>query len=566
MDYSLTIRPTFSSRLRHFGFVLLCVALLLGCASAQDSVAVPNLVRFSGTISATPAGSVGVIFALYKDQTGGAPLWQEVQSVTVDGGGHYSTLLGGHTQGGIPVELFSSTDARWLGVQAQGQPEQARVLLVSVPYALKAADAQTLGGLPASAFLRADPASSTAAASPSFVNPATVNTAAAMIATAAALTPPLPGALPMYTDTSGTLGNSVVFQSGTNIGINTTSPATTLNLVGTNPSMRIDNYSNVAGDSPNFNFLTARGAPGAPLPTMNGDNMGQFASSGFNGSAFPGSKVKVTFVATESWTTLANGTAMSFQTTQNLTTARHERMRIDHTGNVGIGDFSSGAGPANPLTVKGIIQSTLGGFKFPDGSTQSTAQLVGPRGPVGAIGATGPTGSQGPAGATGATGATGPQGAAGAAGATGATGPKGPAGAAGATGATGAQGPVGATGATGPAGPSVSAFMTWQGEVQDTGGSVYAHFVTDNAITVTRVLIDIYVNQSGFGTCTPGVIRIGNSSVFQDVTIGTAFNGYDSGDIAIAFPAGSDIRVTLNQAGTCDIGNLPAVMGSIRYR
>jgi hypothetical protein len=205
-----------------------------------------------------------------------------------------------------------------------------------------------------------------------YVNTATVKTASAKIATAAALTPPLPGSLPMYTSTGGALGNSLVFQSGSNVGINTTSPATTLNLVGANPTMRIDNYSNVAGDSPNFNFLSAHGAAGAPLPTVIGDNLGQFAAAGFNGSAFPGSKVKVSFVATESWTTLANGTAMSFQTTQNLTTGRHERMRIDNTGNVGIGDFSSGAAPANPLSVKGIIQSTTGGFKFPDSSTQIT--------------------------------------------------------------------------------------------------------------------------------------------------------------------------------------------------
>ena len=36
-----------------------------------------------------------------------------------------------------------------------GEVEQPRVLLVSVPYALKAADADTLGGLPASAFVLA---------------------------------------------------------------------------------------------------------------------------------------------------------------------------------------------------------------------------------------------------------------------------------------------------------------------------------------------------------------------------------------------------------------------------
>src|SRR5262249_42581904 len=45
-------------------------------------------------------------------------------------------------------------------------------------------------------------------------------------------------------------------------------------------------------------------------------------------------------------------------------------------GNVGFGTTS----PGNPLTVVGTIESTSGGFKFPDGTTQTTAAL-----PTGAI-------------------------------------------------------------------------------------------------------------------------------------------------------------------------------------
>ena len=48
--------------------------------------------------------------------------------------------------------------ARWLEVSVAGDNgelvTQPRVLLVSVPYALKAGDSETLGGLPASAYLR----------------------------------------------------------------------------------------------------------------------------------------------------------------------------------------------------------------------------------------------------------------------------------------------------------------------------------------------------------------------------------------------------------------------------
>jgi hypothetical protein len=65
--------------------------------------------------------------------------------------------------------LFSSGEARWLGVQVQGQAEQPRTLLLSVPYALKALDAETIHGMPLSAFVLAAPAN----ASPANTTPGT---------------------------------------------------------------------------------------------------------------------------------------------------------------------------------------------------------------------------------------------------------------------------------------------------------------------------------------------------------------------------------------------------------
>ena len=79
----------------------------------------------------------------------------ETQNVTPDNNGQYNVILGSTTATGLPDNLFSQQEERWLGVQLQGQDEQARVLLVSVPYAMKAHEAETLGGLPASAFVKA---------------------------------------------------------------------------------------------------------------------------------------------------------------------------------------------------------------------------------------------------------------------------------------------------------------------------------------------------------------------------------------------------------------------------
>lgn len=247
--------------------------------------------------------------------------------------------------------------------------------------------------------------SGTGSAAPAaYVNTAAVN-AAARQAVAAAIsitTTAAAGTLPVFTDSAGDLGNSVVSQASlatgkTGVGINTTKPAADLHILGINPTMRVEQYGPVgSGDSPNFNFYTGNGTAANPAATQAGDNLGQFAATGFNGSGFGGSKVKVTFVAVKNWTTSANGTAISFQTTSSTdtTTTRTERMRIGDNGNVGIGNFSA-TSPPYPLTVNGIIQSTSGGIVFPDGSSQATAQLVGPQG---AKGATGPQGPQGPAG------------------------------------------------------------------------------------------------------------------------------------------------------------------------
>ena len=133
----------------------------------------PPLIKVNGTL-ANVQGTVGVTFALYKDQTGGAPLWLETQNVALDANGRYTIYLGANHANGVPLDLFASGEARWLGAQPEGQPEQARVLLVSVPYAMTAGDAQTLGGQPLSAFVLAPAATgSTTASSAATANAST---------------------------------------------------------------------------------------------------------------------------------------------------------------------------------------------------------------------------------------------------------------------------------------------------------------------------------------------------------------------------------------------------------
>jgi hypothetical protein len=124
---------------------------------------VPRLIKFTGVVKdvsgKVPAGAVSLTFSLYDLPEGGSALWEETQSVQLDSLGRYTVLLGANSPDGLPLDLFTAGKALWLGVQGQlaGEAEQPRVLLVAVPYALKAADADTLGGKPASAYLLAQP-------------------------------------------------------------------------------------------------------------------------------------------------------------------------------------------------------------------------------------------------------------------------------------------------------------------------------------------------------------------------------------------------------------------------
>src|SRR6201984_3523323 len=142
--------------------------LSLFFATAAHAQNVPKLVRFSGTFhpsTGTAQTMESVTLSVYKDQTGGSALWHEVQNVVVDADGHYSVLMGATQNEGMPLELFATGEPRWLGVHFNrpGEAEQPRTLLVSVPYALKSVDADTLGGKPASAYLLAAPATATSA-------------------------------------------------------------------------------------------------------------------------------------------------------------------------------------------------------------------------------------------------------------------------------------------------------------------------------------------------------------------------------------------------------------------
>jgi hypothetical protein len=207
-------------------------------SSASATPSVPRLIRFSGTakdLDGKPlSGTVGITFLLYSDEVGGSPLWLETQNVQPDSTGRYSVQLGATLPDGLPPDLFASVVARWLGVQISGQAEQPRVLLLSVPYALKAGDAETVGGLPASAFVLATGGSATAPTSTTSTKTAAAPNAASK--NSPPTNPDVTGKgtidyIPMW-DTTSDIIDSIIFQKSSEIGINTTAPAATLDVDG----------------------------------------------------------------------------------------------------------------------------------------------------------------------------------------------------------------------------------------------------------------------------------------------------------------------------------------------
>jgi hypothetical protein len=297
-------------------------------APAQTLSVVPPLVNFAG--KATDAqgkpitGIAGMTFSIYRDQYEGTPLWMETQNVQPDPRGNYTVQLGAEHSDGIPTDIFTSGEARWLGVRVNGSEEQPRVMLLSVPYALKAGDAQTFGGLPPSAFALAGSAS--ASTPQSTISTGKLEKIPASNGSANALSPATvtgsgtKGKIPIWSS-STTLGNSAFFQTGTGtsakVGLGTTTPGAPLDVHG------------IINSSAGFNLADRQFA------------FGSYAT----GNAFLGFAGNTT--TTGELNTAVGGSALQSNTTGSTNTA------------VGIGAlYSNTTGSSNTAVGAGTLGST----------------------------------------------------------------------------------------------------------------------------------------------------------------------------------------------------------------
>jgi len=189
---------------------------------------VPQQVRYTGTLANRAGDRVEALFRIYAAQQGGEPLWTETQQVTVGEDGSYVVLLGDASPGGLPQTAFSGGLARWLGISVEQSTELDRVLLASVPYAMKSADAEALAGHAASDFVTQQQLAQLAQDGQSGSGALNVQPDTSGTVTGSGTA----GTVPLWTGTL-TQGNSKIVQVGSDIGINEATPGSTLDVGGT---------------------------------------------------------------------------------------------------------------------------------------------------------------------------------------------------------------------------------------------------------------------------------------------------------------------------------------------
>jgi len=135
-----------------------------------------------------------------------------------------------------------------------------------------------------------------------------------------------------------------------NVGIGTTSPTNILSLG--NASVRKFWIENTAAGTVGRALTIAAGGTVAGTADITGGNLILQAGLGTGTGASD--------ISFQTGTTLTTGTTLQTMST---------KMTILGNGNVGIGTAS----PGQKLSVAGTIESTSGGFKFPDSTTQVTA-------------------------------------------------------------------------------------------------------------------------------------------------------------------------------------------------
>lgn len=125
---------------------------------SASAYAAPGLIHYQGRLTdknGNPITSAVVVkFTFWNAESGGSQIgtYSDSDLVTPDANGVYSALIGDEGGTPVPASIFDNASV-WLEVQFGGETLSPRKRIVTVPYAFRSANADTLGGYVSSAFV-----------------------------------------------------------------------------------------------------------------------------------------------------------------------------------------------------------------------------------------------------------------------------------------------------------------------------------------------------------------------------------------------------------------------------
>jgi hypothetical protein len=326
-------------------FVLISVLLL----STPVFAVAPRLINYQGVLTDNNGilikGNRDLTFKIYSDSLTGTPQWVEHHPTVNLENGSFSVILGSVTP--LSDNLFSSGN-RWIGITINPGPEIApRMKITSVPWAFRALAADEADGVEWSNITGI----------PAGFADGTDNIGGS-------------GSGHSLSAADGDPVDAVYVNNSGQVGVGTMAPTHKLHVVG---HIRADGFSVARRFSASTDQAVAResdngqvrisggrelrsvtdGVKGAGIVLEGRDYGGKDSGGTMKLSAMPGHSIRFQHLSKDGVVT--------------------ERLIMDGTGDIGIGTTT----PAAKLDVAGTIRSSSGGFKFPDGTVQTTASTGG---------------------------------------------------------------------------------------------------------------------------------------------------------------------------------------------
>jgi len=381
-------------RLRRFrkgGALLLFTGVVcLFALSAQATI--PQQINYQGKLTNASniplSGIYSMVFTIYDAESGGTAIWTETQTTVTAESGFFNVILGSVTP--IPP-LFTTEATTYLGIKVGADSEMTpRQKLVSVGYAFKAYDANNLGGYPPSYY-----APATSLGNYVLLGPETQQTTA--------------GANAVWVK-GGTIG---VSGEGASIGVYGAESTTYSNygylgwlagMYGYGVYGAGQSYGVYAVNSSTSASGYLGGVYGAFGSDPTYSNYGYLGDS--SGLGVSGMGVTAGVCGTDpSGFALHYGYLGSSPEAAGVygyaNDASGYALRAEQANASGYAIYANGGKNyfSGPLTVANTIETTSGGYKFPDGTTQLTACTGGGGGGAGYV-LLGPETQQTTAGAT----------------------------------------------------------------------------------------------------------------------------------------------------------------------